>query len=459
MMVTSITNIQTSLANIQENLPSLRQYVIENFAGSLDTGQWGGENEYTPNYILKELQSLITDLTSLVENPSHFISLSTRDERNNIHYSLSQLGSYVASKNLGSITSLLDNLKLILRPYHLPTDKKRMVVFRQQIDKLSVSIERITQLLEKAKTEEASISEISKSIQERAESIAANEQTILEFLAQSEGTKNEIATLKEGVELLATEIEAYHTESSEAKAAAIARRDEIQEFAEEIQSHQKKLQKQAVQFELFNETLEQNTAQQKLYLEEAQKLIEDAKQALSYTTSVGLSASFDAQCKELTGKRGFKLWVWLVAAVVAIGGVIAIGIWLARGIAHPSNPDVSSMWVQIVSKLSMIPLLVTAVIFCANQYSKQKNLLEDYSYKLALSKSLVAFSEELRDKDQDKYKEYLSMVLREILQDPLRHRVDPNSAKNTNLGKASLDNVVKLAENVVKLSKDISQVS
>lgn len=50
------------------------------------------------------------------------------------------------------------------------------------------------------------------------------------------------------------------------------------------------------------------------------------------------------------------------------------------------------------------------------------------------------------------------MVLREILQDPLRHRVDPNAAKNTNLGKASLDNVVKLAENVVKLSKEISQV-
>jgi len=66
---------------------------------------------------------------------------------------------------------------------------------------------------------------------------------------------------------------------------------------------------------------------------------------------------------------------------------------------------------------------------------------------------------ELRDKDQDKYKEYLSMVLREILQDPLRHRVDPNSARNTSLGKASLDNVVKLAENVVKLSKEISQVS
>lgn len=458
-MVTSITNIQTSLENIQENLPSLRQYVTTNFASSLDTGQWGSEKEYAPNDILKELQSLITDLISLVENPGHFISLSTPDERNNIHYLLSQLGSYVARKDLGVITSLLDQLKPYLRPYHLPTDKKRMVAFRKEIDKLSVSMERITQLLEKAKTEEASISEISKSIQERAESIAANEQTILELLAQSEDAKKEIAALNEKVGLIATEIQAYHTESLGAKTTAIARRDEIQEFAEEIQSHQKKLQKQADQFESFNETLKQNTAEQKQYLDEAQTLIEDAKQALSYTTSVGLSASFDAQCKDLVGKNGFKLWSWLIAAVIAVGGVIGIGIWLAIEASHPPKADGSLMWIQIVSKLSMVPLLVTAAIFCANQYNKQKNLLEDYSYKLALSKSLVAFSEELRDKDQDKYKEYLSMVLREILQDPLRHRVDPNASKNTNLGKASLDNVVKLAENVVKLSKEISQVS
>lgn len=458
-MVTSITNIQTSLENIQENLPSLRQYVTTNFASSLDTGQWGSENEYAPNDILKELQSLIIDLTSLVEHPGHFISLSTRDERHTIHSFLSDLGLYVTRKDLGAITFLLDQLKPYLRPYHLRTDGKRMAVFRKEIDDLSDSMERITQLLEGAKTKEASISEISNAIQEKVESITVDGETISKLLAKSEGAKNEIATLKEEVEQIAATIKACYTESSEAKTTAIARRDEIQEFAEEIQSHQKKLQKQADQFESFNETLKQNTAEQKQYLDVAQRLIEDAKQALSYTTSVGLSASFDTQCKDLVGKNGFKLWSWLIAAVIAVGGVIGIGIWLAIEASYPPKADGSLIWIQIVSKLSMVPLLVTAAIFCANQYNKQKNLLEDYSYKLALSKSLVAFSEELRDKDQDKYKEYLSMVLREILQDPLRHRVDPNAAKNTNLGKASLDNVVKLAENVVKLSKEISQVS
>ena len=99
-------------------------------------------------------------------------------------------------KDLGAITSLLDRLKPYLRPYHLSTDKKRMVVFRTEIDKLSVSMERITQLLEGAKTKEASISEISNAIQEKVESITVDGEAISELLAKSEGAKNEIATLK-----------------------------------------------------------------------------------------------------------------------------------------------------------------------------------------------------------------------------------------------------------------------
>lgn len=87
------------------------------------------------------------------------------------------------------------------------------------------------------------------------------------------------------------------------------------------------------------------------------------------------------------------------------------------------------MWMQVVGKISMLPLLVTTIVFCANQYSKQKDLLEDYSYKLALAKSMVPFSEEPREKDSERYREYLSSVLKEILLDPLRTRFDPNRSK------------------------------
>ncbi|MDR0907449.1 MAG: hypothetical protein LBM63_02390 [Rikenellaceae bacterium] len=70
----------------------------------------------------------------------------------------------------------------------------------------------------------------------------------------------------------------------------------------------------------------------------------------------------------------------------------------------------------------MIPFTLLGALFCANQYTKQRNIAEDYAYKTVLSKSIVAFSEELREKDPERYAEYISTVLREIHQDPLRRR-------------------------------------
>ena len=70
----------------------------------------------------------------------------------------------------------------------------------------------------------------------------------------------------------------------------------------------------------------------------------------------------------------------------------------------------------------MVPLTITGAIFCANQYTKQKNLIEDYAYKTTIAKSIIAFSEELRTKDPERYAEYISTILKEIHQDPLRKR-------------------------------------
>lgn len=148
-----------------------------------------------------------------------------------------------------------------------------------------------------------------------------------------------------------------------------------------------------------------------------------------------------------------------MAAAIGVIGVICIGVWLIYGNHHANDGNVTSMWLQIIGKISMIPLLVTTIVFCANQYGKQKNLLEDYSYKLALAKSMVAFSEELREKDSERYKEYLSTVLNEILKDPLRTRIDPNKNKTTK-GEALLSNEsLATFEKIISLIQQVSHTS
>jgi hypothetical protein len=70
----------------------------------------------------------------------------------------------------------------------------------------------------------------------------------------------------------------------------------------------------------------------------------------------------------------------------------------------------------------MMPFTLAAALFCSNQYVKQKQIVEDYAYKTVLAKSIIPFSEELRTKEPEKYAEYISTMLKEIHQDPLRKR-------------------------------------
>jgi hypothetical protein len=459
MTTTSISNIKSSLAALQENLPSVRKYLKENYTDTMNTGQWGSEREYSPNGLLGGIQNIITDLIYLVENPATFIRLSTYEDRQSIHQYLSLLFDDTNHYDFSAIASQLDSLKIVLHPYNLPTDEQRMIVYLQKIDELTQQTEHLTQVLKEAREQEKDINEIYNLVSEQAEEISNKKKAITTSLKQSKTIEEQLKTLKEDLEAVAKEIHTLNSTSSSLKDETIAYKDEVKEFAEEISEHQKQIEKQNAQFEVFQETFDKNTTDQKLYLEDALKLIEQSKLALNYTTSVGLGASFDAQCKYLTGIWGYKLWGWLVASVISILGIIAIGIWLITTQHSQGNGDYSLIWIQIFGKLSMIPLLITATIFCANQYTKQKGLLEDYSYKLRLAQSMVAFSEELREKDSEKYKEYLSNVLKEILKDPLRIRIDPNKSSTTKSDALISKDSLPLLEKLLSLVQKATHVS
>ena len=462
MTTKSISNIKSSLATLQENLPGFRKYLKENYTDTMNTGQWGSENEYSPNGLLTCLNNVKDDIAFLVGNPESFILLSTYEERRDIHGYLSRIASDAGSANLyrntPNIVDLLDNLKKLLHPYKLRTDKKRKIAFQQTITELTTQAEHLIQVLEAAREKEKAIDDIHSAISERSDSISRKEETISALLKQSKETKEELDGLQEELENVADEIRTLNTASSEAKVQIIAYKDEVEDFVDEIGEHQKQIEKQDAQFEKFKTTLEENSSKQQEYLAEACNLIEKSKLALSYTTSVGLSSSFDAQCKEIKGWKSFKLWSWLVAAAIGVIGVICIGVWLIYGNHHANDGNVTSMWLQIIGKISMIPLLVTTIVFCANQYGKQKNLLEDYSYKLALAKSMVAFSEERREKDSERYKEYLSTVLNEILKDPLRTRIDPNKNKATKGDTVLSNESLAGIEKIISLIQQVSHI-
>ena len=100
----------------------------------------------------------------------------------------------------------------------------------------------------------------------------------------------------------------------------------------------------------------------------------------------------------------------------------------------------------------MIPLTLTGAMFCARQYVKQKNIIEDYAYKTVLAKSIVAFSEEFKGKEQ--YSQYIETVLREIHQDPLRQR-SKDKDKDKDKEEINLNGIIGLLEKTIELAKGL----
>lgn len=165
--------------------------------------------------------------------------------------------------------------------------------------------------------------------------------------------------------------------------------------------------------------------------------------ALQYSTAEGISAAFQAQYNEANRPENKKYWLW--SALIFIGLTLGLGVWIIAW-----GPKEQSPVYSLVSRISLMPFTLLGALFCANQYVKQKNLIEDYAYKAVLSKSIVAFSEELREKDNDRYAEYISTVLREIHQDPLRKRGKDKDEINIKDTTGLVDKIVELIKACTK---------
>lgn len=181
-------------------------------------------------------------------------------------------------------------------------------------------------------------------------------------------------------------------------------------------------------------------------LKEANELIKSAKQALKYSTAEGISAAFQNQYENSNKKIIFGSWI--AGAIVCLICTIGLGIW----ILEESQTSLGIM----IGRISLLPLPIIGAVFCANQYTKQKNIIEDYAYKMVLSKAIVGFSEELKKNgsdDSSEYVHYIKTALEEIHRDPLRSR----QSKNENKAKDSnLKDLVEMAERIVNMTKNDS---
>lgn len=410
---------------------------------------YGSENEYSGKGIYLGLDSLLADISYLVKAHNQFVKISTYSERITIKTKLANIKAYI--NDPASLYSYVDELKIILRDYNVTKNKERWELFQEANKSLLEQRDQFSSVLIEVNEQNSAIAELlqsaenkSKDFETRFEELEAKLEEIDEYKTEIEEKAESLKSIN--IKLEEVKEEAISNLASIGESLTEVKNNEklINAFAQKVQERENRLGEIQQLTQENKEKLEEYNVERKSILAEAERLIENAKTALHYSTASGLSESFDTQH---TNAKNWKYSVlWIVGAVIFVFTAILLGVWIAW---EPTN-DLH----LVIGRIAIIPLPIIAAVFCANQYVKQKNIIEDYAYKMVLAKSIVGFSEQLKkdpSEDKGEYIHYMKVALEEIHKDPLRKR-DTETSKNKAVEKIesiSLKDVLDL----IKVSK------
>lgn len=438
----TIDEIRTKRDEIRERIKTLD---VKQFKDQT----YGSENEYSYRGLIGGIDSLLTDLSTLTQYQNKFLKLSTYQERTAIHTDLKNILTYI--ENPGQLYAHIDALKIKIRNYNIRSFSENQIQFEKEIDgirKIKLELQEVLQesitLKEQITEKNESIENLQQETQEKLDLAKDRFEEIDKELESLSEKSEEQSNLNTQLDTVKTKADGYLDEITEFKNDAESNKKLIDSFATKVQERDNRLTELEQKTTENSNKLNEYEEERKRVLEEAKELIENAKQALGYSTSQGLSETFDTQYKN--ANKWWKSIFWIIGATLCLIGTLCLGIWVMN--------NIQEQWFMIMGRILLLPIPITGAVFCANQYTKQKNIIEDYAYKLTIAKAIVGFSEQLKkngnDVDDIEYTDYIQKALGEIHKDPLRSRKEESSV---GLKSNQIDQVVDLAKKIVDLTK------
>jgi hypothetical protein len=405
MAAQSIEDITSNLEGIDEDVDAID---MSKFKGQT----FGDEQEFTVKSLIAGVRAVVADIRGQAGKPGRLVKLTTVGERHSIASNLAVLKTALREERFASVVQVLQELKVVLRPFQLRGSPETREQLEGAVDELHRQIllikeERKSIAEEKSRLFDLSV-EVTARLDESELRLKAIEQAGVTFTDTLGEAQEKVAEIEE---LKATAI-SLSGAITELQRSASASKDLLDEFSKKISVREEQLIDQQVKSDAFTEALVQHQAAMADTGAEAARIIDSARTALSYKTAEGLSAAFIERYRETKDDSQRKLW--LIAAAILVIGAVLLGIWITW--------DTKVTLAVVAGRVSLIPILIGGAWFCAHQYVKLANIAEEYAYKSVLSKSIVGFSEQMskeNDAESD-HSHYIRTVLAEIHTNPLR---------------------------------------
>ena len=167
---------------------------------------------------------------------------------------------------------------------------------------------------------------------------------------------------------------------------------------------------------------------------------EEVKKMMGYISDGTLSHSFNSRKKDIDKATT----TWLVVSIVS---AILMGAWIFIVFTFLKANTGNIIADMIISAVKTTPM-IALFWFSLKQYSKERNLLEEYAFREAIAVTLTAYSEQIENVDSENIHKI----------DLLRETVDklytkPQITSNETLGLFSIK-----SKDLVELTKEIREV-
>jgi hypothetical protein len=218
---------------------------------------------------------------------------------------------------------------------------------------------------------------------------------------------------------------------------------DLEKKQEKVSQQQNDIDKQ---IELANSTLQEFDANSKEKIDSIQSgydsvsaNVEEVRKMMGYIADGTLSHSFNKRKDNI--KRSEKLWMWVSLGTLAllIAWVCVVFIWLSA--------NTGIVWADILINGIKATPLAFAFGFSLTEYSKERNLLEEYAFREAVAVTLTAYLEQLNGDNTEEQKKLLINTVEKLYTKPII------SNKEYKLFNFDTKDIAKTAEQVKEIAK------